>query len=84
MIGKIDLTKLRTPEIKRNERIAAIRKRRDELLTQFDAELYRNGLHWAELSPEQRVNRNAYRKQLLDITKQAGFPDDIIWPVIPA
>lgn len=83
-MGQIDLTKLRTLEVKRNERIAANRKRRDALLTQFDTELYRNSLHWSELSPEQRVSRNAYRKQLLDVTKQAGFPDDIIWPAMPA
>lgn len=83
-MGKIDLTKLSTVEVKRSEQIAENRKRRDALLTQFDTELYRNGLHWAELSPEQRVSRNAYRKQLLDVTKQAGFPDDIIWPAMPA
>ena len=83
MSGKIDLTQLRTTEIKKQERVAAMRAQRDKLLTQFDLELYRNPLYWAELTPEQRKARTEYRKQLMDVTKQSGFPDSIIWPVNP-
>ena len=83
MKGTIDLTRLRTVEVKENERIENARKRRNTLLSQFDGELYRNPLYWGELTPEQRKARTEYRKQLMDVTKQSGFPDSIIWPVKP-
>lgn len=83
MKGNIDLTKLRTVEVKKKERTADARKQRDNLLSRFDVELYRNPLYWAELTPEQRKARTEYRKQLMDVTKQSGFPDSIIWPVKP-
>ena len=83
MKGNIDLTKLRTVEVKKKERTADARKQRDNLLSRFDVELYRNPLYWDELTPEQRKARTEYRKQLMDVTKQSGFPDSIIWPVKP-
>lgn len=83
MSGKIDLTQLRTPEIKKQERIAAARSRRDELLVRFDLELFRNQLYWDELTQAQRDARTAYRKQLLDLPAQPDFPDGISFPALP-
>ena len=82
-MSNIDITKLRTIEVKRNERIADKKKRRDALLAQFDTELYRNQLYWEELTPSQRAARTEYRKALLDLTKQPGFPDSVVWPPSP-
>lgn len=83
MSGKIDLTQLRTPEIKKQERVAAMRAQRDKLLTQFDLELFRNQLYWDGLTQAQREARTAYRRQLMDITEQLGFPDGISFPALP-
>lgn len=83
MSGKIDLTQLRTPEIKKQERVAAMRAQRDELLTRFDLELFRNQLYWDELTQAQRDARTAYRRLLMDITEQPGFPDGISFPALP-
>ena len=82
-MSNIDLTKLRTIEVKRNERIADKKNKRDALLSQFDAELYRNQLYWEELTPVQRLSRMEYRKALLDLTKQPSFPDSVVWPPTP-
>ena len=83
MSGKIDLTQLRTPEIKKQERVAAMRAQRDKLLTQFDLELFRNQLYWDGLTQAQQEARTAYRSQLMDIPEQLGFPDGISFPALP-
>lgn len=35
------------------------------------------------LTPEQRIKAKAYRQILRDITKQPGYPDNVIWPDYP-
>jgi hypothetical protein len=42
-----------------------------------------NQLRWSLLTPEQQAYLVQYRQQLLDITDQAGYPYDIIWPAEP-
>ena len=79
----LDLTKLRTIEVKAQEVIDAARALRDQKLRAFDADLYRNEIYWATLTDSQRTERLAYRQLLLDLTEQAGFPADINWPVMP-
>lgn len=83
MSGRMDLTQLRTPEIKKKERAAKARQQRNDLLTQFDLEMYRNQLYWDELTPAQRKARTEYRKALMDLTKQPKFPDGISFPALP-
>jgi len=55
-----------------------IRVKRDILLADCD---------WMfSLTDRPIKNREAwltYRQELRDITKQAGFPDDVIWPTRP-
>lgn len=57
---------------------ASIRTKRDRLLADCD---------WMfSLIDRPVTNREAwvaYRQELRDITKQAGFPDDVIWPTPP-
>ncbi|MEQ1915228.1 MAG: phage tail assembly chaperone [Gallionella sp.] len=41
-----------------------------------------NPVRYAEMSKEQRVKLGAYRQALLDVTKQSGFPHDVIFPTL--
>jgi hypothetical protein len=53
------------------------REKRDLLLKESD---------WTQLSDVVLSNKDAwatYRQSLRDVTKQAGFPDSINWPVAP-
>ena len=60
-----------------------VRAQRDSLLaTQVDP-VVSNPLRWADLSAEQQAAWADYRRALLDITAQAGFPHDVVWPVAP-
>jgi hypothetical protein len=62
---------------------ADVRAQRDSLLaTQVDP-VVSNPLRWADLSAEQQSAWATYRRALLDITAQAGFPHDVFWPVAP-
>lgn len=60
--------------------------------TEFDARARRRSLlsesDWtqlpdAALGDTQKLSWKTYRQALRDITKQAGFPDNIQWPVQP-
>jgi hypothetical protein len=62
---------------------AQAREKRAELLAQNVDPYVMNALRWADLSAEQQGEIAAYRRALLDITDQAGFPLDIIWPEQP-
>lgn len=58
--------------VKSNE----VRSERNILLAQSD---------WTQLpdAPVDKVAWATYRQELRDITSQAGFPNDVIWPVRP-
>jgi hypothetical protein len=43
-----------------------------------------NALRWADLTVEQQEEVASYRRALLDITDQAGFPLEVTWPALPA
>lgn len=45
--------------------------------------LITNPLRWAEMTAEKQAEWSAYRTALLDITDQAGFPYNIVWPTKP-
>ena len=57
----------------------SIRGQRDALLTQTDYVI----LPDAPYSDETQSNYRTYRQQLRDLPAQAGFPNNIIWPVKP-
>lgn len=60
-----------------------VRAQRDRLLaTQVDP-IVSNPLRWADLSAEQQQAWATYRRALLDITSQSGFPQDVVWPAAP-
>ena len=59
-----------------------LREKRDGLLVEVDA-FVGNPLRWATLSTEQQDAWAVYRQALLDVPQQAGFPNDVVWPVKP-
>ena len=59
-----------------------LREERDGLLVEVDA-IAGNALRWATLSAEQQDAWAVYRQALLDVPQQAGFPNDVTWPVKP-
>ena len=62
---------------------AQAREKRAELLAQNVDPYVMNALRWADLSAEQQGEVASYRRALLDITDQVGFPLDIVWPEPP-
>lgn len=61
----------------------AVRTTRDGILANTVDPIVSNPLRWADLSAEQQQAWATYRRALLDITAQAGFPHDVVWPVAP-
>ena len=60
-----------------------VRGQRDGLLIEVDAHAS-NPLRWSETSDADKALIAEYRKLLLDVPKQAGFPLEIEWPVKPS
>ena len=42
-----------------------------------------NNLRWAEMTDSQKTEWTDYRRALLDITAQSGFPQNVTWPTVP-
>jgi hypothetical protein len=59
----------------RNERNFRLKTEVDPVVT--------NPLRWNDMSIEQQQSWADYRRGLLDITLQEGFPHDVIWPTKP-
>jgi hypothetical protein len=59
---------------------AAVRAKRDSLLATEVDPVVSNPLRWADLSAERQAAWATYRRALLDITAQAGFPRSVEWP----
>lgn len=62
---------------------AEVRAQRDNLLATEVDPVVSNPLRWADLSAEQQAAWAAYRRALLDITSQPGFPHSVTWPTKP-
>lgn len=60
-----------------------VRITRADLLGIFVDPLVSNPLRWADLTQEQQAKTSAYRRALLDITAQPGFPHNVTWPEQP-
>lgn len=61
---------------------AQVRSLRDMKLKGLD-NLVMNPLRWVELSNIEKELLSQYRHNLLDLTKQDGFPFDVEWPEQP-
>ena len=62
---------------------ASIRYTRNNLLATEVDPLVSNPLRWADLTSGQQAEWTLYRRALLDITAQAGFPNEVVWPTKP-
>lgn len=66
-----------------DERISEfVRSNRGKLLYTVD-KVVSNPLRWAELTAEKQTEWTQYRRDLLDITDQSGFPHSVSWPTKP-
>jgi hypothetical protein len=54
---------------------------RDYLLAEEVDPVVTNPLRWADLSATEQLEMAAYRTALLNVTEQAGFPHNVVWPV---
>lgn len=63
---------------------AEARSLRASLLARHVDAFVMNALRWADLTAGQQGEITDYRRALLDITDQPGFPTNIAWPEVPA
>jgi hypothetical protein len=61
----------------------AVRAERDYKLASEVDPIVSNPLRWADLTAEKQAEWVAYRRALLDITAQPGFPHSVVWPTKP-
>jgi hypothetical protein len=61
----------------------AAREERDYRLASEVDPIVSNPLRWADLTAEKQAEWAAYRRALLDITAQSGFPSSVVWPTKP-
>lgn len=59
------------------------RIRRDQLLTCNVDPILSNQVRFGEMTTAKQDEWKAYRRALLDLPTQTGFPHDIIWPTKP-
>ena len=61
-----------------------VRLHRDNILISSVDPIVSNPLRWGDLSEEKKAEWATYRRALLDITLQEGFPHNVTWPTSPA
>ena len=60
-----------------------VREQRDFILVSVVDPLVSNPLRWGDLTADQRQSWVDYRRALLDVPQQSGFPTNVIWPTPP-
>jgi len=65
------------------EQAGVVRLTRDTLLANVVDPIVSNPLRWADLTAEKQAEWAAYRRALLDVPQQSGFPNDVVWPISP-
>ena len=65
------------------EQAALVRDTRNGILTSTVDPIVSNPLRWAEMSAAKKTAWAAYRRALLDVPQQNGFPNAVIWPTAP-
>lgn len=62
---------------------AEVRRERNRRLREEVDPMVMNSLRWGDLTDAQRQAWTDYRRALLDVTEQSGFPDFVTWPMLP-
>ena len=60
-----------------------VRGKRDAILSSKIDKIVSNPLRWDDMSADEQAQWKLYRRALLDITAQAGFPNEVVWPQEP-
>lgn len=60
-----------------------VRGKRDYLLSSSVDPIVSNPLRWNDMSADEQAQWKLYRRALLDVTAQSGFPNAVTWPVSP-
>lgn len=84
--GEVSERQLSTDELSQMyqpETADHIRQIRDNILATVVDPLVSNPLRWADLTADQQQAWADYRRALLDVPQQAGFPQNVSWPVKP-
>tara|TARA_R110002167_G_scaffold299013_1_gene503372 strand:+ start:559 stop:975 length:417 start_codon:yes stop_codon:yes gene_type:complete len=66
------------------ETAANVRAERNDILFRVVDPLVSNPLRWAEMIADKQSEWSQYRTDLLNVPQQAGFPNNITWPVEPS
>ena len=62
-------------------RCANARAKRDSMLREYVDNM--NPMRWESFNAADKLAWVTYRQNLLDVTSQAGFPDNVTWPDVP-
>ena len=62
---------------------AEVRSERDNILVTVIDPLVTNSLRWGDLTSEERDEWAKFRRDLLNVPEQSGFPYNIVWPTKP-
>jgi hypothetical protein len=73
-----ELAEIRPPQTAED-----VRSQRNQILATAVDPLVSNPLRWADLTTEKQQAWADYRRALLDLPQQAGFPANVVWPVAP-
>lgn len=60
-----------------------VRVERNAILATIVDPLVSNPLRWNDLTPDQQQAWADYRRALLDVPQQVGFPQNVTWPIKP-
>lgn len=72
-----------TPEALNEKASESIRRQRNWLLVNEVDPIVSNPLRWGDLTTEQQNAWSQYRTDLLNLTDQEGFPNNVTWPTKP-
>jgi hypothetical protein len=72
-----------TQEVADAAQAEIVRATRDTILSNVVDPIVSNPLRWADLTAEAQAAWATYRRALLDVPQQEGFPVDIVWPTQP-
>ena len=73
----------RRPSVDIDAVAADVRKQRNDLLALHVDPIAGNVLRWQDLHPLKQLELIEYRRSLLNVTDQTGFPLEIEWPIVP-